>query len=328
MLHEVHDAEPARAVLVHDVGEIAPVPREHELVHVPRDVVGERRDLARREVGVAERAELAAEVGREIHALAVAREVAAARGLHLRRLDLALLARREVVDPEVALVGRHEMDRAAATSRPGTSPPRSSPPQAPRRPAAGAMRSSGSSMYTSVATPVRAVHWNAYFVPSGDHTPVSARPRPSVSLTGSATDGIEILELVVLVAARVADEGDALARAGRRPVAVVDRLVEEGDLAARAQRLVHDVQLVRVAEARADRDAPVGRPAGEGGAARELVAAHALLQLGRNLGDALDREVAAGDALDFGRAGAEGAERAGERLAFSWADSNRQPMRS
>ncbi len=64
--------------------------------------------------------------------------------------------------------------------------------------------------------------------------------------------GVEVLELVVLVAAGVADVGDALARARRRPAAAVHGLVEEGDLPARAHRHVHDVQLARVAESRAD----------------------------------------------------------------------------
>ena len=299
-------------------GEIASVARQREFVDVPVQVIGESSHLAGREIRVPERQELGTEIGREIHALAVGRENAApARRLGVRRFDLAQFPAFEVVDVQVAFVDGHEAHEQQRL--------------AVRRPVGHVPAGLRCLEYHRRRAPVERVFDIDVGVDAGSHRPrecvLRAVMRPDAAAGAPAsvgkadrirTRGIEVFELVILVAADVARVGNALARTRRRPVAVRDRLVEERELPARAHRMVHEVELAGVAESRADRDLPVGRPAGEDGASRKLVAPQALHEFRRNFGDSLDREIAAGYAFDVGRLGAEG-EQNGEKCEGSHA---------
>ena len=266
--------------------------RQVEAFDVPFEVGGERRQLLRREVDVAEPLELAVLVGGHVDAAAIGREHAGSvrhvlRGIGERRL----LAVRRVDQPEVLLV----IDTNSTTSSRLSSGDQSSACQPPPVTCSTSLSVFGLGRIHDVEVAVGAV---AARRAVGEAIALGAPDGAAVlraAAVGEQRDAavghVVAIELRELVAADVLAEHE-VAALHRLERGAADRLVEEGQLRARAAGKLDVVNLRGVAEARRDQHlAPRRVPVGEVRGTRLGVAPHLVGERRRDRGNAVDDEV-------------------------------------
>ena len=288
----VEHGEAAAAVVIHHVGDVAPVVADIEILDIPQRVGCDVAARMSDEVLELELAELAILVRHHVHAAAVGREfrhadarLARMRGIIERRQR----PRRRVREVKIALGDRDVLphEELRVIRRPVERIP-------------GVLAAAHQESWRGSARHVRDVHVVAQgvaIVAVESHAAAVVGPDGAAvneAALGERTRGPGgrlVVDLRVLIAPLILQEREAAA--AQRSARPFDRVLVERELLAHAERNGHAVQLVGVGEARPDQHAAVGEPVEKGRLARLLVARRARRECRVGDGDVLEDETAA-----------------------------------
>ena len=288
--HGVEHGEAAAAILVGDVGEVAPVGADVEVLHVPEHLGGDAAVLVADRVLQLHLRELAVLVGEHVDAAAVGGELgapdAAGQGLGLqrrqrpgrgiRKIEVAFV-RRQVPPHQELRVIRRPVERVPGVGLAAD--------QQLRR------RRRGDVHHVNVVAEgvaVVAVERDALAVVRPHRAAVDEVPAGQLA-RGAARGLVE--DLVIVITGPVLPEHEAAAALGG--AAPLDGVRVEGELLARSAWACDAMQLLGFPEARLHQEAAVGHPVDEGGAARVQVPVKARAQRRVRRRHALEGERAA-----------------------------------